>query len=252
MKSIFLFLIAGLGISFTSYAQKIHPGVKIGVSVPDIEGNTEQSKDYSSRLAPFFGISLTRKISTYFNLQTEINYSPQGGKRNGMQPIDAAAFGVPEGTKLYANFKNETKLNYLEIPVMLQFLVRDQRKDYSIFYFANVGPYAGFRLTAKTVTSGSSRIYLDQQGSAVLRLEDGTPLPEQSFNSTTDIKNEIKRMNFGIVGGIGTGYNFDGHKFFIEARFTRGLINIQTHPEEGGKNQTGSLIFSAGYIYAFR
>jgi hypothetical protein len=250
MKSI-PFLFAVLTISFTSWAQKMQPGVKMGVSVPDIEGNTEQSKDYSSRLAPFFGISLTGKISTYFNLQAEMNYSPQGGKRNGMQPIDAAPFGVPEGTKLYANFKNETKLNYLEIPVMLQFLVNDQRKDFSIFYFANAGPYVAFRVKAKTVTSGSSRIYLDQQGSAVLRLEDGSPLPEQSFNSTTDIKNEIKRMNFGIAGGIGTGYNFEGHKFFIEARFTRGLINIQTHPGDGGKNQTGSLIFSAGYIYAF-
>lgn len=77
------------------------------------------------------------------------------------------------------------------------------------------------------------------------------PLPAQSFNSTTNIKDEIKRINFGIVGAAGTGYDFDGNKFLLEARFTRGLINIQTHPTQNGKNKTGSLIFSAGYICSF-
>jgi hypothetical protein len=55
-------------------------------------------------------------------------------------------------------------------------------------------------------------------------------------------------MNFSITVGVGSGYNFGDHKFFIETRFTRGLINIQTHPDQGGKNKTGSLIFAAGYI----
>lgn len=93
-----------------------------------------------------------------------------------MQPIDASAFGVPNGTTLYANFKNETRLNYLEVPLMLQFFISDEKKNYSIFYFANFGPYAAFRISAKTVTSGSSQVYLDQQGTIVLRLEDGSPL----------------------------------------------------------------------------
>lgn len=247
----FLLMVSGLTISFSTNAQKIQPGLKAGASVPDIEGNTEQSKNYTSRLAPFFGISFTTKVSTYFNLQAEINYSPQGGKRNGMQPIDAGSFGMPGGTALYANFKNETKLNYLEVPLMLQFFVSNPAKNYSVFYFANFGPYAAVRVKAKTVTSGSSQVYLDQQGTMVLKLEDGTPLPAQSFNATTNIKEEIRRMNAGIVGGLGTGYNFDGNKFFLEARFTRGLINIQTHPEQSGKNKTGALIFSAGYIYSF-
>ena len=252
MRRILILLMAiGLIVSPYLNAQKIQPGFKLGACIPDIKGNTEQSKGYTSRLAPFFGASFTKNLSTYFNLQAEINYSPQGGKRNGMQPIDATAFGMPGGTPLYANFKNETKLNYLEVPLLLQFFTSDKRKNYSIFYFANFGPYAALRIKAKTITSGNSQIYLDQQGTMVLKLEDGTALPAQSFNSTTDIKEEIRRMNFGVVGGVGTGYNFDGHRFFLEARFTRGLINIQTHPEQSGKNKTGSLIFSAGYIYSF-
>ena len=252
MKNVFTLLMVGIfAISLNANAQKIQPGLKAGASVPDIEGNTEQSKNYTSRLAPFFGISFTKKLSTYFNLQAEFNYSPQGGKRNGMQPIDASPFGMPAGTTLYANFKNETKLNYLEVPLLLQFYISDQAKNYSVFYFANLGPYAAVRIKAKTVTAGNSQVYLDQQGTMVLKLEDGTPLPAQSFNATTNIRDEIRRMNAGIAGGLGTGYNFDGNKFFLEARFTRGLINIQTHPEQSGKNKTGALIFSAGYIYSF-
>lgn len=86
-------------------AQKIQPGLKLGASIPDIKGNTEQSKGYTLRLADFFGVSFTKKLSAYFNLQTEINYSPQGGKRNGMQPVDASVLGIPEGKTSHANFK---------------------------------------------------------------------------------------------------------------------------------------------------
>ncbi|HTM92507.1 MAG TPA: porin family protein, partial [Flavisolibacter sp.] len=212
--------------------------------------NTEQSKDYTSRLGPFFGISFTKKLSSFINLQTEINYSPQGGKRNGMQPIDASSFGVPAGTALYADFKNETKLSYLEVPVLLQLYGESPKNYYRIFYFVSFGPYAAVRLKAQTVTSGTSSIYLDKEGTVVLTMPDGSPIPPQTFNSTTNIKDEIKRMSAGITGGISSGYNFDGNKFFIEARFTRGLINIQTSSAENGKNKTGSLIFAAGYMFS--
>jgi len=236
--------------SFACLAQ-IQPGFKLGASVPDIKGNTEQSKGYTSRLAEFFGISLTKKIFNYFNIQTELNYSPQGGKRNGMQPVDPSEFGisVPNGTTLYANFKNETKLNYLEVPVMLQFSIDKTQEDNRIFYFANLGPYIAFRLNSKTITSGKSFIYVDPQATTPLTV-DGIALPAQSFESRTNLNDEIKKVSAGIIGGIGSGYNFQGHKFFLEARFTRGLTNIQMHPETSGKNKTGSLIFAAGYIYS--
>lgn len=84
-------------------------------------------KSIFMRLADFFGVSFTKKLSAYFNLQTEINYSPQGGKRNGMQPVDASVLGIPEGKTSHANFKNETKLNYLEVPLMLQFFISDKK-----------------------------------------------------------------------------------------------------------------------------
>jgi Outer membrane protein beta-barrel domain len=247
-----LLVIVMIALASPCNAQNIQPGLKVGASAPDIKGNSEQSKGYTSRFAPFFGLSFTKKLSTFFNLQTEINYSPQGGKRNGMQPIDGSSFGAPAGTTLYANFKNATKLNYLEIPVVIQLYGEKPQESNTVFYFVNFGPYAAVRLKAETKTSGSSLIYLDKEGTTVLSTQEGTPLPPQSFNSATDIKQEIKRMNFGITGSIGSGYNFDGHKFFLEARFTRGLINIQTHPDQSGKNKTGSLIFAAGYIYSFQ
>lgn len=250
-RKLSLLIILTSSFSLICSAQ-VQPGFKIGASVPDIKGNTEQSKGYTSRLAPFFGISLAKKISPYFKIQTEINYSPQGGKRNGMQPIDPSQFGVsvPNGTILYANFKNETKLNYIEVPVMLQFNIDKSKDDNHVFYFAGIGPYVAFRLNSKTITSGKSLIYVDPQGSLPLTIDD-IPLPAQSFDSRTNLKDEIKKVSAGIVGGIGSGYNFQEHQFFLEARFTRGLTNIQTHPETGGKNKTGSLIFAAGYMYSF-
>jgi len=252
MKSRFICLaLAGIFLAFVCHGQSIQPGLKIGVSLPDIQGNSEQSKVYASRWAPFFGISLTKKISSYFNLQAEINYSPQGGKRDGMQPVDAIKFGMPEGTVLYANYRNEIKLDYLEIPVLIQLYGEKPQSDNIIFYFANFGPFAAFRLNAETATSGTSPIYLDKEGTTVFT-KDGIPSSAQSFNSNTDIKEQIKTTNAGFIGGIGSGYKFDSHKFFIEARLTRGLTNFQSHTNNNEKSKTGSLIFAAGYIYSFQ
>lgn len=243
------------GCATFSSAQSIWPGLRFGISVPDIKGNTEQSKGYSSRLAPYFGLSLTKRLSSSFNLQTEVNYSPQGGKRNGLQPVDASQLDggtLPPGTVVYANFKNETRLNYLEVPLLAQYYISKPGKTKAMFYLVNLGPYLAFRIKAKTVTSGTSQLYLDSKGEVPLTLPDGSGLSPQSFDQTTNIKDEIKALSAGIIGGFGAGYDYGGHRFFIEARFTRGLTNIQTHPEINGSNKTGSLIFSAGYICAIK
>lgn len=243
-------IIVGCCLSMYAQNKNIHPGLKAGISVPDIRGNTEQSQGFTSRLAPYFGISLNKYLFPDFNLQVELNYSPQGGKRNGLQPIDPSSLdnGIPQDMQLYASFKNQARLNYLELPVLLQLSVM---KTKMFFYHINLGPYVSLNLNDKTKTSGSSSIYTDKEGLKPLTMPDGTPYPAVNFTNTENIKDEIKRFSMGIIGGIGAGYLLDIHKVYAEARFTRGLTNIQKHPEQNGKNKTGSVVFVLGYIYDF-
>lgn len=243
-----------LALFFTARVQGQHYDIGLhgGVSLPDLKGHSAQSEGYTSRLAAFGGIRFARVLTPLFRLQTELNYSPQGGQRKGLQPVPAdhlRDLPLPEGAPLYARFKTETKIEYLELPLLFEIRLPKFEPGsvaaelHPIYYFAHVGPYLAGRVRAKTYTSGTSLLYTDAAGTQVL------PAPAQDFKNTADVRSDIRRIAVGIVGGMGAGYDFEGQQFFWEVRFTRGLTRLQTHPEVAGKNKTGSLIFSVGYQY---
>ena len=62
------------------------------------------------------------------------------------------------------------------------------------------GPFVGFLLTAKQVTKGNSDIHMDPAGQQTL------PVGSQSFDKTTDIKDQLHTANFGVDGNIGLAY----------------------------------------------
>lgn len=219
-------------------AEQIRLGFHGGLCIPNIRGGTtEQSKGYVSRLGPFFGFFADFALKPNLSLCAEMNYTSQGGKRNGMQPVSMEQLpGVP----LYADFHNETILDYLEIPLMLK-LTWGQK----LRFFAQAGPYVGFRLRARTVTSGSSLLYIDPSG---------IPLDSQliSFEGDTCICNDIHRINAGISGGVGLEAPLGSGDVVLDLRFSMGLTNIQSDPELNGKNQTGAMIVSLGYCFALK
>ena len=61
----------------------------------------------------------------HFAWCADILYSSEGGQRNGMQALAGSSFNpqVPAGTYFYANYNNESILNYLEIPVMAKYFI---------------------------------------------------------------------------------------------------------------------------------
>ncbi|KAA9040594.1 PorT family protein [Ginsengibacter hankyongi] len=72
-----IFIIALMFICIAANAQ-ILIGAKGGISIPDLKGNSEQTKGYTSREAAYFGLVANFQLSKFFSLQPEINYSPQG------------------------------------------------------------------------------------------------------------------------------------------------------------------------------
>jgi len=213
-------------------------GLHAGSSIPNLRdnGGGDLSSGYSSRLAPFFGAFAERPWSPALSIRTELNYAAQGGKREGMQPLqDTSQFPVPPGTTLYANFKTEAKLDYLEIPVLVRY-----HATAAPGLFVDGGPYAGFLLSAKTVTSGSSQVFLDNQGQQPV---DSNTYP---FDATTDNKSDLKTFNWGLQAGIGYVHAAGSGVASLEVRGGLGLTNIQKD-SANGKNSTGVLVLAAGY-----
>jgi hypothetical protein len=241
-----LFIILVLFLFNFASAQELWIGLQGGLSLPNIKGGTtELSQGYTSRKAPFLGLAFDYVISPSFSLRTEINYSSQGGQRNGLQPIfpdQVSGLPVPPGVTLYADFNNETILDYLEVPLLAELVFGEKTK-----YFVNAGSYVGYRVRAETITSGTSLIYLDSSGTTPL--DPNLPIP---FDAETNVSQEINRLNFGLCGSVGIKVPFGTGLVVLSGRFNYGLSNIQSHPETTGKNHTGALIIVLSYFYRFK
>lgn len=104
-------------------------GVKSGISLPNLTSgsSTPISSGYGSRLdadAAFqAGLNLTKR----FSVEAQLEYSSQGGKKNGTQafvvPGEMAQL-FPQGHApdyLYATYKSEARMNYLLLPVLAKY-----------------------------------------------------------------------------------------------------------------------------------
>jgi hypothetical protein len=227
-------------LTVAAYAADVSLGVHAGLSIPNIRGNADDvlSQGFSSRQGPFFGIFLETRVSPLFSLVADVNYTSQGGKRDGMQPItmDMGLPPLPDGMYYYADFHNETILNYLEFPVQARLTFGTKWR-----FFLNAGPYVGILLNAKAVTSGSSDIFLDAEGTQPI-----TPGPVP-FDAETDVKDSLKSVNIGLIGGGGVMHRLGPGDLILEAHFQLGLSTIQKDVTTSGNNQTGAVVVSLGY-----
>jgi hypothetical protein len=215
-------------------------GGHAGLSIPNIRAGATDilSQDFASRRGVFFGIFVETKIAPRVSLVVDVNYTSQGGKRDGVQPItmDVGLPPLPNGSYYYADYHNETILDYVEIPVQLRLHFGTGHR-----FFINGGPYVGFLVRGRAVTSGSSLIYLDPGKSQPI-----TPAPVP-FDADTDVSDSLKRTNVGITAGGGIRHRAGPGELVAEAHFQAGLTTIQRDVTTSGNNKTGAVVASVGY-----
>jgi Outer membrane protein beta-barrel domain len=250
-RSISPFLLMSITLLLSQAASaQVRVGVQGGLSVPELSGgNNELSEGYRSRLAPNFGITAQFPVTKEFSIEPEINFDGQGGQRNGMQPITTTALPpLPSGGYYYADFKNTSVLNYVEVPVLAEYTFGVGGLGLEV----NAGPYVGFLLNAVQNTSGLSPIYIDKNGTPlIIPVGNGgyVPLPAESFNASTNVTSSINKVNVGIAGGAGLILPLNGRtRISFDVRGLYGLIGIQRYTQDG-TSHTGNLIISVGYSY---
>jgi hypothetical protein len=143
-------------------------GIKGGLDIPKLQagGGSPVSKGYSSITGPYFGVFADYGVCKHWSIQPELNYSVQGGQKNGQQAIPTAQFAsyFPPGYQLpeyfYANFSSKARMNYLELPILVKYKIP---LGASWKFEVNLGPYVGYLLNAKNITKDSSEVYEDPQ-----------------------------------------------------------------------------------------
>jgi hypothetical protein len=247
-----LILLCNLFLFSEVFSQSVSIGGKAGISVPNLTSGGSSNPlntGYMSGLGPDASIFGEYHVSHLFSVEASIEYSFQGGKKNGKQALpvtpDVAAL-FPPGTApeyLWANFDAELRMSYLMIPVLGKFGF-DLGNSSAFRIYADAGPFVGFLLSAKTITKGSSNVYADEAMTEPLLLG------EVSFDSTMDIKSSLKNVNFGIEANIGLSYTFGEHSIFIEGGGNYGFVYIQKDKADG-QNRAGAAVVRIGYAYTF-
>jgi hypothetical protein len=241
---------------FNTRAQDVAIGVRGGISIPNLTaGGSEENplnSNYSSRQGPDFGLFAEFKVSNLFSIEPMVQYSSQGGKKDGLQafptPAAAAGYYQQQGqtapTYLYANYNSQAKLNYRMIPVLAKFGWNFSKSSPWRVY-VDAGPFVGFLLNAHQVTSGSSEFYADAGGTQPL-----TAFGTQNFDNNQNIKSQLNTTNFGVEGNLGFAYKIGAGDLFIEGGGNYGFLNIQKGTANG-KNNTGAATADIGYSYWF-
>lgn len=255
MKKLFLLLLATGILQLQSIAQ--HGwlgGIKAGISIPKLrapsDGNGSYSNGFQTVVGPQAGVLAEYRLNSLFSLQTEFNYSTQGGEKNGDQRIRTKDFKayIPSGISLpdylYAKFNNRISLLYLELPIMAKFSFK-LSPAYRLSVFG--GPYLGYLIKAEGEASGQSKIYTDAAYAQELSYN-GFPLGMVDFNRKEDLIDQLQRTNYGLQGGTSVEYGTKKLNYFLAVGGTYGFKRLQKDPNFGN-NKTGGLTLSLGVTH---
>jgi opacity protein-like surface antigen len=173
MKKTFLLLvIAIIGVGTTSNAQEYwNFGVKGGANFSNM--TSDGFENNNSRTGFHLGVLAEIRVSDRFSVQPEVLYSTQGTKDEG------------------ANFTDEYKLDYVQVPIIAKFYVID-----------------GLALEA-----GPSFNFLANE--------------EYKYESNIlDIRSDSElASSFELGGALGASYNFN-NGFFLNGRYTQGFTDV--------------------------
>ena len=226
-------------------------GLKGGISVPKLRAPSTSTNSFSDGFETVFGpqagLIAEYRFNSLFSLQSEFNYSTQGGEKNGDQRIRTSDFKayIPVGVNLpqylYGNFNNKISLVYLELPLMAKFSFPFSNK-YRLAIYG--GPYAGYLIKAEGEASGKSKIYTDPQKTTELKYN-GFALGEVDFTRKEDIIDQLSKNNFGFQGGSSVEYATGRINYFFAIGGNYGFKRLQKDPNFGN-NKTGGLTLSLG------
>ncbi len=169
MKSVLILLLSVLLTTATINAQNINLGLKAGLNFYNVHNDNGSTNN--TRTSFHAGLLAHIHMNEHFGLQPEVVYSSQGATNN---------FG---GTT------NSASLNYLNIPIMLQYMFGNG-------FRVEAGPQLGVLLSATNHSGGIS----------------------------TDVKNEVESIDLAI--GAGISYVHVPTGFGVDLRYNLGLSDI--------------------------
>ena len=164
-------------------------GAKGGISGASTLGrDSQRNSKYLRGIAA--GGQVTAMVNDWFGLQLEGNYAIKGFRGAGTSPA------------------TETRLDYLEIPLLMRFRYNTGRLDAPYVLF---GGYYGSLMSATFSTS------MDDPVLGLVETE-------------TDIADFVKAADMGIITALGMEFPLGAASIFLEIRWTGGMVTVVEPP----------------------
>lgn len=182
MKKFFTLFFLVCIFSTMSFAQ-MQLGVKAGLNLANLSG--DDVSDTDSRTGFAGGLFFMYQFSDMFAIQPEAYYTMKG----------ATDKGTIEGF----TYEAEIKLDYIEVPLLLKFLIPIKNSGIKPAIFA--GPSIGFNMSAKSkVEAGGQTFEEDMQ--------------------------DVTSTDLGLVFGGGIGFPVGNGELGLDIRYILGLSTI--------------------------
>ena len=288
MKKYIFFCLAASMFCGVLSAQDVKFGIKGGMNLPNITAggkSTPVSEDYKSRMAMGAGIFTELQFNQRVSFRLGVEYSGQGGKKDGMQamPVQRLITEIGNGMGMtvtdqqiaglmaiagslpqyyYADIDNKTKFDYVMIPLLAQFGWDLGQSPWRVY--VNAGPFVSFLISGKQVSKGTSKMYADASGTSTLwdvltppvqgLVASEFPDMQATLNDpvpfgTANITSEMKTTNFGVTGNVGIRYQCNRNYFFLELGGNYGFITVQ-EDNANGSNRLGAGSIMLGYAFS--
>lgn len=228
MKNLKLILFAMLLLSETNLLNaQIHIGVKGGVNFTDqeisgfIPGLTPDPE-----VLPAFSLGIMAEIPIEgnFSFRPELQYIRKGFRVSENINPEFLGFPIPIGARA------DTRLNYLEMPLLLQYRYGNEKAG----VYGIAGPSIGYAMSANI------------QPFATLLVT--VRLPEVDINLNSDTYN---RFELGGIAGLGGDLAAGNGKIFADIRYQYGFTNFLDDPIINTQFRNRGVNITAGYALKF-
>ncbi|MDR1881319.1 MAG: PorT family protein [Prevotella sp.] len=202
---------AGFGPAFSSVSFEPNSALSLGGKI-----STENIRQYSGGFAVRY---ITEKK---LGLIAELNYSRQGWEQ----------YFEPNQSGEASPYQHSHQLNYLELPVLTHIYFGNK-----VRFFVNLGPKISF-----LISDGEkmNRALSDELASGNM---------PASFVTHQYYRMAEKKIDYGLMGGMGLEFRTDVGHFALEGRYTFGLGDIYNNRKSDFFNRSANRVISAKLTY---
>lgn len=199
-------------------------GLKGGANFGNVymtETLDDLAPDFKSATGAVAGAVTELSFGKYFALQPEVNWVQKGFLFTQDINIPIGNFDIPAGVQA------QIRTNYIEMPLLAKAKVGNDR----IQAYAVLGPSFGYALNGKLITRPRFFIEFD-----AIRTD-------LNFDNL-----DYNRFEVSAVGGLGVQVNFNGGKWFADARYTQGLTQLYNFPIVNEQIKNRGIALSTGVM----